>query len=166
MFIDTNAPGEKIGLAVTQAMNLTGPVQWGVRQCAETSNQMMAVERILEYKGLKPEKQPTKAILLPKDWPSQGCIEFRNVFYRYFSEADAVLRGLSFVIKPKEKIGIAGRTGTGKSTIIEALFRLAHVEGEILIDGIDTSNIRLSDLRKQIAIIPQDPVLFSGTLRR
>lgn len=137
-----------------------------MRQSTEASNQMMSVERVLEYRDLESEKQPEKSSEMPSDWPSKGCIEFRNVFYRYFAEAEPVLRGLSFVIKPKEKIGIVGRTGAGKSSLIGAIFRLACVEGEIRIDDVDTANIRLSELRKQIAIIPQDPVLFSGTLRR
>lgn len=77
-----------------------------------------------------------------------------------------VLKNLSFVIKPREKIGIVGRTGAGKSSLIGAIFRLAQIEGVILIDDINTATLRLSDLRKRIAIIPQDPVLFSGTLRR
>ncbi|XP_055306876.1 ATP-binding cassette sub-family C member 4-like [Sitodiplosis mosellana] len=166
MLFDTGVSGEKIGLAVTQALNLTGVVQWGVRECAEVSTQMMAVERVLEYCGLEPEKQPSKPVTVSIDWPSKGCIEFRNVFYRYCGESEPVLQGLSFVIKPMEKIGIVGRTGAGKSSFIESLFRLACVDGEILIDGVDTVNVPLSDLRKNIAIIPQDPVLFSGTLRR
>lgn len=127
---------------------------------------MVAVERSLEYRELEPEKQPMQPVAVTKEWPSKGGIEFRNVFYRYFSEAEPVLRGLSFVIEPMEKIGVVGRTGAGKSSLIGSLFRLACIDGEILIDGIDTANIQLDDLRKRIAIIPQDPILFSGTLRR
>lgn len=77
----------------------------GIRQSAETSNQLMSVERVLEYRDLEPEKQPEKPLQVTNEWPSGGCIEFRNVFYKYFAEAEPVLRGLSFVIKPKEKIG-------------------------------------------------------------
>lgn len=126
----------------------------------------MSVERVLEYRDLEPEKQPMKPRAIADDFPSRGSIEFRNVIYRYFAEAEPVLRGLSFVINPKEKIGIVGRTGAGKSSLIGAIFRLACIEGEILIDDVDTSTLLLKDLRKRIAIIPQDPVLFSGTLRR
>lgn len=115
---------------------------------------------------MEPEKELTKPNEVSLVWPSDGKIEFRNVFYKYFSEAEPVLRDLSFVIKPKEKIGIVGRTGAGKSSLIGTIFRLACIEGQILIDDIDTASIRLKDLRKRIAIIPQDPVLFSGTLRR
>lgn len=147
-------------------MTLTGMLQWGIRQSAEATNQLMSVERILEYRDLEPEKQPTKACILAKAWPERGQIEFRNVVYRYFAEAEPVLRGLSFVVPPMEKIGIVGRTGAGKSSLIGALFRLAQIDGEILIDNIDSATIKLSDLRTRISIIPQDPVLFSGTLRR
>ncbi|XP_055302579.1 ATP-binding cassette sub-family C member 4-like isoform X2 [Sitodiplosis mosellana] len=166
MVIDTSVSGEKVGLAVTQAMSLTGMLQWGIRQSAEISNQLMSVERVLEYRDLEPEKQPKKSYQVSDDWPSRGCIEFRNVVYRYFAEAEPVLRGLSFVIKPREKIGIVGRTGAGKSSLIGAIFRLAQIEGEVIIDDIDTATLQLKDLRKRVAIIPQDPVLFSGTLRR
>lgn len=166
LIFDTSVTGDKVGLAITQSMALTGLLQWGIRQTAEVANQLMAVERILEYRELETEKQPEKPIDLPKDWPENGEIDFRNVVYRYYPEADPVLRGLSFSIRPKEKIGIVGRTGAGKSSLIGSLFRLAIVEGEIFIDGIDTSRIQLDKLRSNIAIIPQDPVLFSGTLRR
>lgn len=84
-------------------------LQWGVRQSAEISNLMLSVERVLEYRDLESEKQPEKPQEISQDWPIEGCIEFRNVFYRYFAEAEPVLRGLSFVIKPKEKIGNASK---------------------------------------------------------
>lgn len=137
-----------------------------MRQSAEIQNQLMSVERILEYSSLEPEKEPVKTVQLPEEWPSTGKLEFRNVFYKYFKEAEPVLRGLSFVIQPKEKIGIVGRTGAGKSSLIGAIFRLAEIEGEIIIDDVNTSLIKLNELRSKIAIIPQDPVLFSGTMRR
>lgn len=166
LLIDTGVTGDKVGLAISQSLILIDLFKWGVRQTAEVENHLMAVERILEYQELKPEKEPEKPLEVAPEWPSQGKIEFRNVFYKYFEEAEPVLRGLTFSIRPKEKIGIVGRTGAGKSSLIGSLFRLALVEGEILIDDIDTSQLRLTDLRAKIAIIPQNPVLFSGTLRR
>lgn len=147
-------------------MALTGMLQWGIRQSAEVANQMMSVERILEYRDLETEKQPAKPKEVAKEWPQDGQIEFRNVVYKYYPEAEPVLRGLSFVVRPGEKIGIVGRTGAGKSSLIGAIFRLAVVEGKVLIDDVDTSTISLADLRSRVSIIPQDPVLFSGTLRR
>lgn len=158
--------GGQVGLAITQVMALTGMLQWGIRQSAEVANQLMSVERILEYRDLTPEKVPKKPQQLAKTWPEVGTIEFRDVVYRYFDEAVPVLRGLNFTVRPKEKIGIVGRTGAGKSSLIGAIFRMAVVEGEIIVDGIDTSTVVLSDLRSRVSIIPQDPVLFSGTLRR
>lgn len=119
MIFDNNASGHNIGLAITQLMSLTGILQWGVRQSAEVSNNMTAVERILEYRDLEPEPQPEKPIDVDEDWPANGCIEFQNVFYRYFAGAEAVLCDLSFVIKPKEKIGIVGRTGAGMFIILK-----------------------------------------------
>lgn len=147
-------------------MALTGMLQWGIRQSAEVTNQMMSVERVLEYRDLEKEKQPRKPRDVDKLWPSKGQIEFRNVVYKYFADAEPVLRGLSFHVQAMEKIGIVGRTGAGKSSLIGAVFRLALIDGEIFIDDVDTSTLRLSDLRSRVAIIPQDPVLFSGTLRR
>lgn len=147
-------------------MALTGMLQWGIRQSADVANQLMSVERILEYRDLEPENEPKKPTVVAKSWPEEGKIEFRNVVYKYFEEADPVLRGLTFVVRPCEKIGIVGRTGAGKSSLIGAIFRLACVKGEILIDDIDTSTLSLEDLRSRVSIIPQDPVLFSGTLRR
>lgn len=158
--------GDKVGLAITQAMALTGMLQWGIRQSAEVANQLMSVERILEYRDLDAEKEPPKSREIAKAWPTDGQIEFRNVVYKYFPDAEPVLRGLSFVVRPGEKIGICGRTGAGKSSLIGAIFRLAVVEGKVLIDDVDTATISLKDLRSRVSIIPQDPVLFSGTLRR
>lgn len=100
------------------------------------------------------------------EWPPEGKIEFKNVFLRYAPLEPPVLKNLSFVILPREKIGIVGRTGAGKSSLIQAVFRLAEIDGLIEIDQIDTASIGLHDLRSKISIIPQEPFLFSGTLRR
>lgn len=165
LFFDNITSGDKVGLAITQAMNLSGLLQWGIRHSVEVTNQLMSVERVLEYCNLPKENQPECPEKLPSTWPSDGQIEFKDVVYRYSPEMAPVLRGVSFSVQPKEKIGIVGRTGAGKSSLIGAIFRLAHVKGEVLIDGIDTATVDLKDLRSRIAIIPQDPVLFSGTLR-
>lgn len=102
---------------------------------------------------------------LPRDWPSQGKIEFKNVSYRY-SVDNTTLHGLTFSIKPKEKIGVVGRTGAGKSSLISSIFRLALVDGDIIVDDINTSHVQLNALRSRISIIPQESILFSGSLRR
>ncbi|XP_043284228.1 ATP-binding cassette subfamily C member 4-like isoform X2 [Venturia canescens] len=175
--------GGAVGLAITQVMALTGIIQWGMRQSAEVANQLMAVERVLEYTALTPEENlrdvgigkkkniknkevSAPAPSAPSNWPTDGCIRFSDVYMRYSEEDEPVLRGLSFVLPAQYKVGIVGRTGAGKSSLIAALFRLAKVEGVIDIDGVDTGSICLEDLRRHISIIPQDPVLFSGTMRR
>lgn len=107
-----------------------------------------------------PDKKPKE------EWPEEGKIDFKSVWMRYAPLEPPVLKNLSFVIQPHEKVGIVGRTGAGKSSLISALFRLADVEGPIEIDGIDTSTIGLHDLRSKISIIPQEPFLFAGSLRR
>ncbi|KAI4466022.1 atp-binding cassette sub-family c [Holotrichia oblita] len=157
--------GGEVGLAITQSTALTGLVQWGMRQSAEVANQLMSVERLLEYSYLPEEKQPRIPINPPKEWPQNGRVLFRKMGLRYSEDTPLVLKNLNFSIEPKEKVGIVGRTGAGKSSLITALFRLATVEGDIDIDGIDTSELSLQLLRSKISIIPQDPVLFSGTLR-
>ncbi|XP_058822724.1 ATP-binding cassette sub-family C member 4-like isoform X2 [Topomyia yanbarensis] len=168
LLIDTNALGDKVGLVVTQITSLAGMLQFGVRQTAQMFNHLIAVERLLEYKNLPAETQPAEDTnqIKKKEWPSNGQIKFHNVSFRYFDGAPPVLRGLCFEIKPKEKVGIVGRTGAGKSSIVGALFRTAIVDGDITIDGVGTDQITLETLRSNISIIPQDPVLFSGTLRK
>jgi ABC-type multidrug transport system fused ATPase/permease subunit len=142
--------------------------QWGVRQSAELESQMTSVERVNEYSHLPPEnnlevaddKKP------PKDWPNKGVIHFDDVTLQYNRDDPPVLKNLCFTINGKEKVGIVGRTGAGKSSIIAALFRMSPPSGIILIDGIDTDSIGLTDLRNKISNIPQDPVLFAGPVRR
>ncbi|GAB1868435.1 Multidrug resistance-associated protein [Camponotus japonicus] len=160
--------GGYVGLAITQSIGLTGMFQWGMRQSAELENQMTSVERILEYSKVdsEPPLESTPDKKPKSEWPEEGKIEFKNVYLRYAPLEPPVLKNLSFVIHPREKIGIVGRTGAGKSSLIQALFRLAVIEGPIEIDGIDTSEIGLHDLRSKISIIPQEPFLFSGSLRR
>lgn len=167
-FIDGLAVVGNIGLIITQVMGLTNMLQWGIRQTAELESQLTSVERILEYSRLeeepmidsKPETKP------PDDWPTKGLVEFKNVSLKYNRKGDYILRNVSFTITPEEKIGIVGRTGAGKSSLINALFRLAYVEGEILIDGVSTGAIGLHDFRSKISIIPQEPFLFTGSLRQ
>lgn len=102
---------------------------------------------------------------MTKAWPSDGHIVFRNVTYKYAYELEPVLQRISFEVLPRNRICVCGRTGAGKSSLIGALFRMAYVKGEILIDGVDTSTVELQLLRSKISIIPQTPLLFSGTLR-
>lgn len=136
-----------------------------MRQWSEFENQMTAVERIVEYTDTVPEaiesgKKP------PSSWPELARIEFREVFMRYSRDEPYVLQNLNFIIQAKEKVGVVGRTGAGKSSLLTALFRLTQIEGDIIIDSINTKDLNLYDLRSNIAIIPQEPILFSGSLRR
>lgn len=152
-----------MGLAISQAMILTGMVQYGIRQTAESIQQMTSVERVIQYTEIPSETNPPK--IPPNDWPWRGHIEFRDMSLRYDVNSNPVLRHLRITIEPTWKVGIVGRTGAGKSSLIGALFRLAPIEGIIMIDGIDTGIVCLESLRSKISIIPQDPVLFSATIR-
>ncbi|XP_029315504.1 multidrug resistance-associated protein 4-like isoform X2 [Cottoperca gobio] len=155
-----------VGLALSYAVTLTGMFQWGVRQSAEIENMMTSVERVVEYAELQSEapwetdKQP------PHDWPKAGSITFDRVNFSYSASERLVLKNLTVVVTSREKVGIVGRTGAGKSSLISALFRLAEPEGRIMIDGFLTSEIGLHTLRQKMSIIPQDPVLFTGTMRK
>lgn len=161
--------GGNVGLAITQALGMTGMVQWGMRQSAELENTMTSVERVVEYDTVDPEpaleaegeKKP------PKEWPHEGRVKFDKLSLRYNPDPDTdrVLKGLEFDIQSREKVGIVGRTGAGKSSLINALFRLSYNEGSIVIDSRDIHEMGLHDLRGKLSIIPQEPVLFSGSLR-
>ena len=128
---------------------------------------MISTERIMEYSQLEPEASletpPNKE--LPKAWPEGGGINFNKVDFNYAEGLPDVIKNLSLCIKPGEKIGIMGRTGAGKSSLISILFRLAEHRGEIVIDGVNISEVGLHNLRRNMSIIPQDPVLFGGTMR-
>ncbi|XP_050315625.1 probable multidrug resistance-associated protein lethal(2)03659 isoform X2 [Anthonomus grandis grandis] len=165
LLFNTDTLGGSVGLSITQSMTLTGMFQMCIRQWSELENQMTSVERIKEYVDVTPEKD-SGTTTPPKDWPSQGEIVFKDLSMKYAVEESYVLKNLHFLIKSREKIGIVGRTGAGKSSIIMALFRLARNEGLIAIDNIDISSVPLERLRSSISIIPQEPVLFSGTLRK
>ncbi|XP_022166667.1 probable multidrug resistance-associated protein lethal(2)03659 isoform X2 [Myzus persicae] len=167
IFIDNGTYGGNVGLAITQSIGLTSLFQWVTRQSAELENQMTSVERVLEYSNVPqesalespPDKKPSKI------WPHEGQIIFKTFYLRYDQDAPFILNNLNFNIAPAEKVGIVGRTGAGKSSLIAALFRLAVNEGNIIIDGVEIHELGLHDLRSKISIIPQEPVLFSGTMR-
>ncbi|KAH9421088.1 Multidrug resistance-associated protein 4 [Dermatophagoides pteronyssinus] len=159
--------GGSAGLAISSGLMLAGMTQWAVRQSAEFESQMTSVERIVEYQDLpkeplaesEPGKRPSN------EWPTEGTIEFDHMYLRYSGSDKPVLKNINCTILGGEKIGIVGRTGAGKSSLIAALFRLTEIDGSIRIDNIDTKSIGLKDLRKKLSIIPQDPVVFSGSVR-
>lgn len=155
------------GLSLTYAVTFTENVLWLVRLYSEVQQNMNCVERVKEYLEVEqeadaviPDSRP------PADWPSGGAVEFDNYTTRYRPDLDPVLRSVSFSVQPGEKVGIVGRTGAGKSSLALALFRGLEAEkGRIIIDGVDIGTIGLRDLREAITIVPQDPTLFTGTIR-
>jgi len=156
-----------IGLLVTTTLSFSGSLAWVVRQYTDLEVQMNAVERILHYCRTTPqESTPADYPVPPATWPEAGAVEIRDLVIRYRDDLDPVLRGISCSIKAGEKIGIVGRTGAGKSTLTTAIFRMVEAaSGSILIDGFDIAHVGLGVLRSRISIIPQDPVLFSGSIR-
>uniref|UniRef100_A0A7N8XY73 ATP-binding cassette, sub-family C (CFTR/MRP), member 5 n=1 Tax=Mastacembelus armatus TaxID=205130 RepID=A0A7N8XY73_9TELE len=161
-------PPAYAGLAISYAVQLTGLFQFTVRLASETEARFTSVERIHHY--IQSLSQEAAARLKdrtpPADWPHQGELVFKEVEMRYQENLPLVLSRISCTIRPKEKVGIVGRTGSGKSSLGVVLFRLVErCGGSILIDGVDISDIGLADLRSKLSIIPQDPVLFSGTVR-
>ncbi|ERS99237.1 hypothetical protein HMPREF1624_04435 [Sporothrix schenckii ATCC 58251] len=152
------------GFALAFALDFSSCVMWTVRLYANVELQMNAAERIIEYTELPTEdlggQQP------PAAWPTEGRIEVDNLVVSYAPDLPPVLKGLTFGVERNQRVGVVGRTGAGKSSLTLALFRFLEARsGGIHIDGIDISKIRLHDLRSRLAIIPQDPVLFSGTIR-
>jgi len=159
-----------IALMMTYSLLLMGNLQWTIRLSVDVESQMTAVERVLEYCSL--DEEPNRQVPIDRrpssTWPSKGEIIFENVSMSHSNDdhAQLVLKNISMIIRSQEKIGIVGRTGAGKSSLIQTLFRMGYVqEGKIQIDEIDISSIGLEDLRSRISIIPQDPILFTGTIR-
>jgi len=176
------------GLSLNNALSTTSLLNWAVRNGAETESLMNSVERVLYTTRSTPQEAATyvdhyatplllsakDATQLPSNdtellvggWPWNGGIKFSNCIMRYRDDFQPVLLGISLSINPGENVGIVGRTGSGKSSLFRALLRLTELEGgHITIDGVDIRSVGLDALRSSIAIIPQDPVLFSGSVR-
>ncbi|KAF2071736.1 hypothetical protein CYY_006941 [Polysphondylium violaceum] len=154
------------GLVITYALAITSNMNWMVRMSCDLENSVVSIERIQEYCSLPSEAALTNDKKVQKGWPTQGQIVFKDLWLAYREGLDPVLRGISLTIAPKQKIGIVGRTGAGKSSLTQALFRLVEpLRGTIEIDGEDIRDLGLHTLRSRISIIPQDPVLFAGTIR-
>ncbi|KAI0810725.1 ABC transporter family protein [Xylaria sp. FL0064] len=161
-----SVPPSTGGLVLSYILSIVQMLQFSVRQLAEVENGMNAVERLLHYGTNLEEEAPEHTIDVRPSWPEKGEIVFDNVEMRYRAGLPLVLKGLSMHVKGGERIGIVGRTGAGKSSIMSTLFRLVEISGgHITIDGIDIATIGLHDLRSRLAIIPQDPTLFHGTVR-
>ncbi|XP_052772990.1 multidrug resistance-associated protein 1-like isoform X2 [Mya arenaria] len=163
---DDLSPGI-VGLSITYALNVTQTLNWMVRMTTELETNIVAVERVKEYSETPteaawdiPEKKPNPS------WPEKGVVEMEDYGTRYREGLDLVVKGIDCYINSGEKVGIVGRTGAGKSSLTLALFRIIEpAQGRIVIDGVDIAQIGLHDLRSKLTIIPQEPVLFSGSLR-
>ena len=154
------------GVVLSYILAIAQMIQFTVRQLAEVENGMTSVERIHYYGTQLDEEAPLHLKDVSKSWPEQGSIVFDNVQMRYREGLPLVLQGLNMSIAGGERIGFCGRTGAGKSSIMSTLFRLVELSGgSISIDGINIATVGLKDLRTRLAIIPQDPTLFKGTIR-
>ncbi|KAH7925482.1 ABC protein [Leucogyrophana mollusca] len=160
----------QIGLVLTYTTSLSQMCGLVTRQTAEVENYMNSVERVVQYsRGDQIEREAPHEIadrVPDKQWPKHGAIEFNDIKMSYRPGLPNVLKGISISVEGGEKIGVVGRTGAGKSSLMLALFRIVELSsGSITIDGIDIATLGLKDLRTKISIIPQDPLLFSGTIR-
>jgi ATP-binding cassette, subfamily C (CFTR/MRP), member 1 len=171
MLVVTNqfsVPPSISGLVLSYLVSITQTLLLAVRQVADAQNNMNAVERVHHYTTSVPEEAPaeTVGLDLPVSWPEHGHISFRDVQMRYREGLPMILHSLSIDIRAGERLGIVGRTGAGKSSIMFALFRMVELSsGSIVIDDVDISCIGLKDLRSRLSIIPQDPTMFRGTVR-
>ncbi|KAM9612290.1 ATP-binding cassette sub-family C member 2 isoform 4-T7 [Morphnus guianensis] len=158
--------GGIVGLSVSSALNVTQTLNWLVRTSSELETNIVAVERVHEYTKVKNEAPWVTEKRPPHGWPSKGEIQFVDYKVRYRPELELVLQGITCNIGSTEKVGVVGRTGAGKSSLTNCLFRVLEAAGgTIIIDEVDIATIGLHDLRQNLTIIPQDPVLFTGTLR-
>ncbi|KAJ0175661.1 hypothetical protein K1T71_008820 [Dendrolimus kikuchii] len=154
-----------VGLSISYALQITQTLNWLVRMTSEVETNIVAVERIKEYAETEQEAAWTVEQGPSPSWPETGALELEQLTLGYRT-GEPALRDLTCAVAPRDKLGIVGRTGAGKSTLTLGLFRIVEaLKGTIKIDGIDISKIGLHQLRSRITIIPQDPVLFSGTLR-
>ncbi|KAM5281161.1 ATP-binding cassette sub-family C member 2-like [Ctenodactylus gundi] len=155
-----------VGLSISYALNLTHALNFWVKKTCEIETNAVSIERVCEYENMEKEAPWIMSRRPPLQWPKKGIVEFIHYQARYRDDLQLALKDITFQTEEEEKIGIVGRTGAGKSTLSNCLFRIVERSGgKIIIDGIDISTIGLHDLRGRLNIIPQDPVLFSGTLQ-
>jgi ABC-type multidrug transport system fused ATPase/permease subunit len=151
--------------AVVSSQRLSGILQWSVRVLSQAESEAVSVERLLSFRDDVPQER-TGGSDPGTGWPSRGEVEFRGLEMRYRPGLPLVLDGLSFAVPGGTSVGVVGRTGAGKSSLLTSLFRLVEASGgTVLIDGVDISTVPLQTLRRGIAVIPQDPVMFLGSVR-
>ncbi|XP_066145734.1 multidrug resistance-associated protein 1 isoform X1 [Euwallacea fornicatus] len=156
-----------VGLSITYCLQITQTLNWLVRMTSDVETNIVAVERIKEYAEV-PSEAPwdIPGTIMPTSWPETGAVTFKDYSVRYRPGLELVLNGLNFTVKGGEKVGIVGRTGAGKSSLTLSLFRIIEAsDGQIIIDGVNVASLGLHTLRSRLTIIPQDAVLFSGSLR-
>jgi ABC-type multidrug transport system fused ATPase/permease subunit len=161
-------PASSCGLVLSNVLQLLVFLQWTIRMFGEVVEKLGSIKQVTYYgNAVKQEALPIiESKRPPSDWPQHGHIEFKNVVLKYQDLGVAVLENVCLEIRSNEKIGIVGRTGSGKSTLLISLLRIVELaEGEISIDGVNVAGMGLRDLRSRIAIIPQEPILFVGTIR-
>uniref|UniRef100_A0A384C6X0 ATP-binding cassette sub-family C member 10 n=2 Tax=Ursus maritimus TaxID=29073 RepID=A0A384C6X0_URSMA len=155
-----------VGLSLSYALSLTGLLSGLVSSFTQTETMLVSVERLEEYSCDLPQEPQGQLPRLGVGWLTQGSVEFQDVVLVYRPGLPNALDGVTFRVQPGEKLGIVGRTGSGKSSLLLVLFRLLEPSsGRVLLDGVDTSQLELAELRSQLAVIPQEPFLFSGTVR-
>lgn len=158
-----------LGLIMSYALRVTASLSFIVRRSVEVESDAVCCERIFEYCELPPESDENlvEGLTEPKlGWPEKGVLSFNDYSTRYRANLEPILKNISLSIASKEKVGIVGRTGAGKSSLVLAIFRIIEpISGDIEIDGIDTTKLRLNDLRKNLSIIPQDAQCIEGTIR-
>ncbi|KAJ0229417.1 ABC transporter type 1 [Hirschfeldia incana] len=158
---------ENVGLSLSYGLSLNSVLFWAIYMSCFLENKMVSVERIKQFTDIPAESEwENKETLPPSNWPFHGNVHLEDLKVRYRPNTPLVLKGITLDIKGGEKVGVVGRTGSGKSTLIQVLFRLVEPSGgRIIIDGIDICTLGLHDLRSRFGIIPQEPVLFEGTVR-
>lgn len=157
-------PAALAGFALSFALQYNSAIVMVLRQYANVELDMNATERVLEYSNIEIENQSGTEV--PASWPTEGKVEVEDLVVGYAPDLPPVLNGLTFTMEKNQRVGVVGRSGAGKSSLTLALFRFLEARwGHIHIDGLDISKLKLHDLRSRLAIIPQDPVLFSGTVR-
>lgn len=162
--ITFSTPG-LVGLALSYAAPFVSLLSSYLATFTETEKEMVSVERLLQYMDV-PQEEVQGSVSIHPNWPFHGQIEFHHVSLRYMPELPAALRDISFTVAGGTQVGIIGRTGAGKSSVLNALFRLSPIcEGRILVDRVNVANVSVRDLREHFAVVPQSPFLFEGSIR-